>query len=106
MTTSWLLLAIAVLLEIIWALSLKVIQQRPAPGIVAGSLLLAIINMALLSFSMRGIPAGTAYAVWTGLGAVGVALGGIFLFGEPADFGRIFFLGVVLFGVVGLKLVS
>ncbi|BDU73697.1 DMT family transporter [Mesoterricola silvestris] len=106
MTIGWLLLAVAVVLEIAWALSLKFIQQRPDPLLVVGSVLLALVNMALLSLSMRGIPAGTAYAVWTGLGAVGVAVGGILLFGEPAGFGRLFFLGVVLAGVVGLKLVG
>ncbi|MDR3590166.1 MAG: multidrug efflux SMR transporter [Negativicutes bacterium] len=106
MSQSWILLTIAVLIEIVWALSLKYIQQHPNPWLITGSCLLAAINMALLSFAMRTIPAGTAYAVWTGLGAVGVTIGGIFLFGEPAAITRLFFLGLVMVGVVGLKLVS
>jgi quaternary ammonium compound-resistance protein SugE len=106
MANNWIVLSIAVVTEIAWALSLKVIQQRPDPWLIVGSFLLSCLNMALLSFAMRGIPAGTAYAIWTGLGGVGVTLGGIIFFGEATDFPRIFFLGLVLVGVVGLKLAS
>ena len=105
MSAGWMFLSVAVVLEIAWALSLKLIQLRPGPWLIAGSVLLAGLNMGLLSLAMRSIPAGTAYAIWTGLGAVGVTLGGIYFFGEPSGPLRFLFLGLVLDGVTGLKLV-
>jgi len=101
-----LVLGVAVFTEITWALSLKYIQLHPNPWAVAGSIFLSFLNMALLSYAMKGIPAGTAYAIWTGLGAVGVTIGGIMLFGDPLGSTRIFFLCLIVSGVVGLKLAS
>ena len=72
----------------------------PNPWLITGSFLLLVIIMALLYLAMRDIPAGTAYARWTGLGAVGVTIGGILMFGESANVARLIFLGLVLAGVV------
>ncbi len=67
---------------------------------------LSFLNMALLAFAMRGISAGTAYAIWTGLGAVGVIIGGIFWFGEKVNGVQIGFMTLIVIGVVGTKLFS
>ncbi|GLS05525.1 multidrug transporter [Chitiniphilus shinanonensis] len=106
MFNYWLVLGLAVFTEIVWALSLKYVQTNPSPWVIAGSVVLSFVNMALLSFAMRGIPAGTAYAIWTGLGAVGVTIGGIIWFGDPLGAARVAFLALIVIGVVGLKAVS
>ncbi len=106
MVGYWLILAVAVVTEILWALSLKFIQQHPGPWPMVASLGLTLINMTLLSFAMRGIPAGVAYAIWTGLGAVGVALCGALLFGEQLNGGQIGAMALVIVGVVGMKLAT
>lgn len=106
MVGYWLILAVAVVTEILWALSLKYIQQHPGPWPVAASLGLTLVNMALLSLAMRGIPAGVAYAVWTGLGAVGVAICGALLFGDQLNGGQMGAMAVVIAGVVGMKLAT
>ncbi|WP_245575006.1 DMT family transporter [Chitinilyticum litopenaei] len=69
-------------------------------------MLLSFLNMGLLSWAMRDIPAGTAYAIWTGLGAIGVTLGGIIWFGDPLGASRIACLALIVLGVAGLKLSS
>ncbi|WP_214659241.1 DMT family transporter [Candidatus Formimonas warabiya] len=68
--------------------------------------LAAFISIWFISMAMKTLPTGTAYAVWTGLGAVGTAVLGMVFLGEPREFWRIFFLGVIIFGVIGLNLVS
>lgn len=103
---AWVILAIAVVTEIIWALSLK---WAATIGSWQASLIpisLSFLNMALLAFAMRGISAGTAYAIWTGLGAVGVIVGGIFWFGEKVNPIQIGFMILIVIGVVGTKLFS
>ncbi len=103
---AWVILAIAVVTEIIWALSLK---WAATIGSWQASLIpisLSFFNMALLAFAMRGISAGTAYAIWTGLGAVGVIVGGIFWFGEKVNPIQIGFMILIVIGVVGTKLFS
>ncbi|HEY0594592.1 multidrug efflux SMR transporter [Sphingopyxis sp.] len=103
---AWIILAIAVFTEIIWALSLK---WAATIGSWQASLVpvsLSFLNMALLAFAMRGISAGTAYAIWTGLGAVGVIIGGIFWFGEKVNGVQIGFMTLIVIGVVGTKLFS
>ena len=106
MSIYWIVLFIACLTEIAWAVSLKLIQENFNYWIVAASAFLTVLNMVLLSFSMRGIPVGTAYAVWTGLGAVGLVIVGITFFGDPATLPRLAFVSLIIIGVVGLKLVS
>jgi len=103
---AWVLLTGAGLFEIGWAIGLKYSDgfSKPVPS------LLTVIAMAfslwLLALAMRTIPVGTAYAVWTGIGAVGVALLGMVLFGESREFLRIFCLFLIIAGIVGLKVVS
>lgn len=103
---GWLILAVAVFTEIIWALSLKLVQVSPNRWLMLGSVLLSFLNMGLLSWAMRDIPAGTAYAIWTGLGAVGVTIGGIIWFGDPMSATRLACLSLIVVGVMGLKLAS
>ena len=106
MTTGWSILGLAVITEIIWALSLKLVQDHPLRWLIAVPVTLTFINMWLLSLAMRYLPTGTAYAVWTGLGVVGVALGEMFWFGDPANLTRIILLIIISCCVVGLKLTA
>ncbi|ODU21219.1 MAG: molecular chaperone [Sphingomonas sp. SCN 67-18] len=101
---AWIILAIAVVTEVIWALSLKWAQMQQTLLAAAVPVLLSFVNMWLLSLAMRGIPAGTAYAVWTGLGAVGVIIGGVMLFGDRLNGPQIAFMAMIVVGVVGTKL--
>ena len=103
---AWVILAIAVVTEIIWALSLK---WAATIGTWQASIVpvsLSFLNMALLAFAMRGISAGTASAIWTGLGAVGVIIGGVVWFGEKVNGVQIGFMALIVIGVVGTKLFS
>ncbi len=103
---SWLTLIIAGLFEIGWAIGLEYSEgfTRPIPTV--GTVIALIISMLLLASAVRTLPIGTAYAVWTGIGAVGTALLGIALFDEPASISRLFFIGVIIAGIVGLDLSS
>ena len=101
---AWLILGVAVVTEIIWALSLKWAATQGSWLASAIPVTLSFVNMGLLALAMRGLPAGTAYAVWTGLGAVGVAVFGVILFGEKLNPVQIGFIGVIIVGVVGTKL--
>ncbi|MEG3176126.1 multidrug efflux SMR transporter [Sphingomonas sp. RB3P16] len=100
---AWLILGIAVVTEIIWALSLKWAAMHG--GWLAGAVpvTLSFVNMGLLALAMRGLPAGTAYAVWTGLGAVGVTILGVMLFGEKLNAPQVGFIALIIVGVVGTK---
>ncbi len=103
---AWIYLVIAGLFECGWAISLKYTEgfTRLIPSLfTAGSMVLSIW---LLSLAMRTIPVGTAYAIWTGIGAVGVAVCGMILFGEARNTLRILCLLFILSGIVGLKFVS
>lgn len=103
---SWILLLIAGLLEVAWAIGLKYTEgfTRPLPTVATVAAMVA--SVALLGIAMRSLPVGTAYAVWVGIGAAGTVLLGIALFGEPATAARLACVGLILAGVVGLKLVS
>jgi quaternary ammonium compound-resistance protein SugE len=103
---SWILLFIAGLLEIIWAIGLKYTEGFTRLWPTVGTVLAMILSVALLGLAMRTLPVGTAYAVWTGVGAVGTVLLGIVLMGEPATAGRLVSLGLIVAGIVGLKLVT
>lgn len=102
----WLLLFVAGLLETVWATGLKYTHgfTRPLPTI--GTLVAMAASVWLLSIAMRKLPMGTAYAVWTGIGAVGAVMLGAVLFGEPLTFSRLLCVGLIVAGLVGLKLVS
>ena len=103
---SWLLLTIAGVFEIAWAICLKSSAGFTRPWIVAGTLSAFIISFVLLGLAMRHLPVGTAYAVWTGIGVLGTAIIGIVWLGEPATAGRLLSILLILCGIVGLKLAS
>ncbi|GAJ62743.1 quaternary ammonium compound-resistance protein SugE1 [Edwardsiella piscicida] len=100
---SWIVLLIAGLLEVVWAISLKYSHgfTRLWPSVV--TLLAMAASVLLLAHAMKTLPAGTAYAVWTGIGAVGAAIMGIILLGESASPLRLLSLGLILCGILGLK---
>lgn len=103
---SWFLLTIAGLFEIVWAVGLKSAAGFTRPWVVAGTLAALIVSFVLLGLAMRHLPVGTAYAVWTGIGALGTAIVGIVWLGEPATTGRLLSLLLILCGIAGLKLAS
>ena len=103
---AWIYLTVAGLLEIGWAIGLKYTDgfTRLLPSLwTIASMILSIV---LLGLALRTLPVGTAYAVWTGIGAVGTAALGIYLFAEPATVARLLCIGLILAGIVGLKLVT
>jgi quaternary ammonium compound-resistance protein SugE len=103
MNKAWILLISAGLLEVVWALALKQTDgfTRFWPSVlsVAG----AVVSFVLLTIALRSLPVGTAYTVWVGIGAVGVALGGMAVLGESVSPLRLGFLALILVGVIGLK---
>lgn len=105
LSTAWLLLILAGLLEIGWPLGLKLSQasDRRVVGLVSAALCMAASG-ALLWMAQREIPIGTAYAVWTGIGAAGTFLIGITCFNDPVTFIRVGSAGLIVMGVIGLKL--
>lgn len=100
---AWLSLFFAGLTEIVWAIALKYSHgfTRLTPSILAIGVM--ILSFFLLAHSLKTIPIGTAYAVWTGIGIMGTVILGILLFNEPVSFCRILFLSMILIGIVGLK---
>ncbi|TPG39685.1 QacE family quaternary ammonium compound efflux SMR transporter [Sphingomonas koreensis] len=100
---SWLILAVAVCTEICWALSLKWAATLGTWQAGSVPFILSLVNMGLLALAMRGLPAGTAYAVWTGCGAVGVIIGGVLLFGDKVSTVQAAFMAVTVIGIVGTK---
>ena len=103
---NWLLLVIAGLFEIGWAIGLKYTDGFSKLWPSVGTITAMIISVVLLSISMKSIPVGTAYAVWTGIGAAGTAILGMFLFGESRDVARILCILLIVCGVAGLKVFS
>lgn len=101
---SWLILFIAGLLEVVWAVGLKYTHgfSRLIPSAI--TIVAMVVSMALLSWAMKTLPVGTAYAVWTGIGAVGAAIAGIVLLGESASPMRVASLACIVIGIIGLKL--
>ncbi len=101
---SWFILVIAGLLEVVWAVGLKYTQgfSRLWPGVI--TIVAMVASMALLSWAMKTLPGGTAYAVWTGIGAVGVATIGVLFLGESASPARLASLALIVIGIIGLKL--
>jgi quaternary ammonium compound-resistance protein SugE len=103
---AWLSLLIAGLLEVVWAIGLKYTQgfSRLWPSL--GTLAAMAASFVFLSRALQALPVGTAYAVWTGIGAVGTAILGIVLFREPATAARLLCIGLIVAGILGLKLAS
>lgn len=101
---AWLILAIAGLFEVAWASGLKYTEgfTRLWPSV--ATLTAMGVSVGLLGLAMRGLPVGTAYAVWTGIGTVGTVALGMMLFGEPVTLPRLACVGLILAGIAGLKL--
>ena len=103
---AWIILLLAGLCEIAWAIGLKYTDGFTRPWPTALTLAAMVVSVLLLGVAMKSLPVGTAYAVWVGIGAVGTAILGIVLFAEPATAGRILSLGLIVAGIVGLKLAT
>ena len=103
---AWLLLVVAGLLEVGWAIGLKYTEGFTRLWPTLGTVTAMVLSVGLLGVAMKTLPVGTAYAVWVGIGAVGTAALGIVLLGEVASVGRLVSLGLIVAGVVGLKLAS
>ncbi|HEX2199747.1 MAG TPA: quaternary ammonium compound efflux SMR transporter SugE [Burkholderiales bacterium] len=103
---AWIWLTLAGLLEVVWAIGLKYTDgfTRLGPSLITGAAMVA--SMYLLALAVRTIPIGTGYAVWTGIGAVGVAILGIILFNEPKDLVRVGSILLIVAGIAGLKLAA
>ena len=103
---AWSMLFIAGLLEVGWAIGLKYTEgfTKPMPSVLTIACMIA--SVALLGLSLKTLPVGTAYAVWTGIGSVGTAILGIWLFGDPATALRIACIGLIVAGIIGLKAVA
>ncbi|MGI8997608.1 MAG: quaternary ammonium compound efflux SMR transporter SugE [Pyrinomonadaceae bacterium] len=103
---AWIYLLIAGVLEIMWAIGLKYTEgfSRLWPSV--GTLAAMVVSFFFLSQALKTLPVGTAYAVWTGIGAVGTALFGILLFGESREAGRLACIVLIVAGIIGLKLTS
>lgn len=102
----WIILFIAGLFEIAWAVGLKYSDGFSKLWPSVFTVVCMIISMGLLAYAVKHLPVGTAYAIWTGIGAVGTAILGIILFEESKEFIRIFFIFLIIVGIVGLKLFS
>ena len=103
-TTAWSLLLVAGLLEIVWSTSMKASEGFTKHLYTGITLIAAWLSFWLLGLAMKSLPLGTAYAAWTGIGAVGAAILGMVFFKEPATAGRILCIAAILGGIIGLKL--
>lgn len=103
---AWIYLIIAGIFEVIWAIGLKYTEgfTKLIPSVITG--LGMAISFYFLSMAVKSLPIGTAYAIWTGIGAAGAVILGIILFGEPKSFMRLMFVGFILIGIIGLKATS
>jgi quaternary ammonium compound-resistance protein SugE len=103
---AWVVLFVAGLFEIGWAVGLKYTEGFTRLWPTIGTVISVVLSMGLLGVALRTLPVGTGYAVWTGIGTVGTAVLGIILFREPATAGRLFCIALIVAGIVGLKIVS
>lgn len=104
MNSSWLILILAGLLEIGWAIGLKYTEGFTRLWPTLWTVLAMVISVSLLSVAMKSLPVGTAYAVWVGIGIIGTVIFSIVLFDESVNVFRLFCLGLIVTGIVGLKL--
>ena len=103
---AWVILLVAGLFEVAWAIGLKYTEGFTRFWPSAATVGAMVVSVALLGSAVKSLPLGTAYAVWTGIGAVGAVLLGIALFGESASVARLLCVGLIVAGIVGLKLVT
>ena len=103
---AWVYLTVAGLLEIVWAIGLKYTEGFSRLGPTAITVAAMLASIVLLGIALRDLPVGTGYAIWTGIGTIGTAVLGILLFQEPVTALRLASIGLIVAGIVGLKLVS
>lgn len=103
---NWIILFIAGLFEVGWAIGLKYTEGFTRLWPTVGTAVAMLISLWMLGIAMKTLPVGTAYAVWVGVGAIGTAILGIFLFNEPINLGRIISLMLILGGIIGLRMSS
>ena len=103
---SWIILVLAGLFEIGWAVGLKYTEGFTKFWPTVGTVTAMVVSVGLLGVAMRELPVGTAYAIWVGIGAVGTVILGIVLLGDAASPGRLLSLGLIIAGIIGLKLAS
>ena len=103
---SWIILVLAGLFEVGWAIGLKYTEGFTRLWPTVGTVAAMVVSLGLLGIAMKSLPVGTAYAIWVGVGAVGTAILGIVLLGEPANAGRMVSLGLIIAGIIGLKLAT
>jgi quaternary ammonium compound-resistance protein SugE len=103
---AWVYLTIAGLLEVVWAIGLKYTDGFTKIGPTAITVAAMVASVVLLGIALRDLPVGTGYAIWTGIGTIGTAVLGMLLFQEPATALRLASIGLIVAGIVGLKLVS
>ena len=101
---AWIFLTIAGLLEVVWAFAMKQSHGFTRPLYAGITMIAMIASFALLALAMRVLPLGTAYTVWTGIGAVGAFVTGILLLGDSASVMRVFSIALIIAGIIGLKL--
>jgi quaternary ammonium compound-resistance protein SugE len=106
LNSPWLLLIIAGLFETCWAIGLKYSNGFTKPAASVFTIVTLALSMFLLAKATQSLPIGTAYAVWVGIGSLGAAILGIFLFNESIAISRLFFLGLLLIAIIGLKATS
>lgn len=103
---AWVILVVAGLFEVGWAIGLKYTEGFSRLWPTVGTVLAMIVSLWLLGIAMKSLPVGTAYGVWVGVGAVGTVIAGIVLLGEPANAARLISVALIVAGIVGLKLVT
>lgn len=103
---AWTVLCVAGLCEVGWAIGLKYTEGFSRLWPSAWTLAAMVLSVVLLGWSLKTLPVGTAYAVWTGIGAVGTALLGMLLFDESRELARLLCIGLIVTGILGLKLVT
>ena len=103
---GWVILTVAGLFEVGWAIGLKYTDGFTRLWPTVGTILSMVISLGLLGIAMKSLPVGTAYAIWVGVGAVGTVLLGIVLFGEPANAARLISVALIVAGIVALKLAT
>ena len=101
---AWAVLCVAGLFEMAWAVGLKLVDGLARPLVLIGTVFSLAASFGGLTFALRSLPVGTAYAVWTGIGAAGTAVLGMVVFGEPATVLRVGSIALVVLGIIGLKL--
>jgi quaternary ammonium compound-resistance protein SugE len=103
---AWIVLAVAGVLEVGWAIGLKYTEGFTRPWPTLATVASMVASMGMLGIAVNSLPVGTAYAVWTGIGTIGTALLGLVLFGEPATAARLACIAMIAAGIVGLKIVT